>query len=72
VTGLLLSQTAKQVQRSIEKASDSVWVIYKRNQLKATCKIIVQSIDHILGHDLVIEDPHAVAFVTELDRKVHR
>jgi hypothetical protein len=56
--------------QSIEKASNSVQVVYDRHELKATRKNIIQSVDHILGHDLVMEDPRAVAFVTELDRKV--
>jgi hypothetical protein len=56
--------------RSIEKASNSVQVVYDRHELKATRNNIIQSVDHILGHDLVMEDPHAAAFVTELDRKV--
>jgi hypothetical protein len=56
--------------RSIEKASNSVQVVYDQHELKATRRNIIQSVDHILGHDLVMEDPRAAAFVTELDRKV--
>jgi hypothetical protein len=56
--------------QSIEKASNSVQVVYNREELKATRKNILLSVDHILGHDLVMEDPRAAAFVTELDRKV--
>ena len=56
--------------QSIEKASNSVQVVYDRHELKATRKNIIQSVDHILGLDLVMEDPRAAAFVTELDRKV--
>ncbi len=56
--------------QSIEKASNSVQVVYNWEELKATCKNILLSVDHILGHDLVMEDPHDAAFVTELDRKV--
>jgi hypothetical protein len=55
---------------SIEKASYSVQVVYNQEELKATPKNILLSDDHILGHDLVMEDLHAAAFVTELDRKV--
>jgi hypothetical protein len=69
-TGLFLSPTTKQFMRSIEKASNSVQVLYSKNQLKATCKDIIQSVDHILGHDLVIDNLHAAAVVAELDRKV--
>ncbi len=70
-TGLFLSPMTKQFMQSIEKASDSVQVVYDRHELKATRKNIIQSVDHILRHDLVMEDP-AAAFVTELDRKVFK
>jgi hypothetical protein len=70
ITVLFLSPTTKQFMRSIKKVSNSVQVVYNKNQLKATCKNIIRTIDHILGHDLVMEDPRATAFVTELDRKV--
>ena len=69
-TGLFLSPTTKQLMQSIEKTSNSVQVLYNQEELKATHKNILLSVDHILGHDLVKEDPHAATFVTELDRKV--
>jgi hypothetical protein len=56
--------------QSIEKASNSVQVVHNQEELKATRKNILLFVDHILGHDLVMEDPRAAAFVTELDRKV--
>ncbi len=68
-TELFLSPTTKQFMQSIEKASNSVQVVYNRHELKATRKNVIQSVDHILGHDLVMEDPCAAVFVTELDRK---
>ncbi len=69
-TGLFLSPTTKQLMQSIQKASNSVQVVYNQEELKATHKNILLSVDHILGHDLVMEDPRTAAFVTELDRKV--
>jgi hypothetical protein len=69
-TGLFLIPTTKQFMRSIEKASNSVQVVYDRHELKATHKNIIQSVDPILGYILVMEDPRTAAFVTELDRKV--
>jgi hypothetical protein len=69
-TGLFLSPTTKQFMQSIEKASNSVQVLYNQEELKATRKNILLSVDLILGHDLVKEDPRAATFVTELDRKV--
>jgi hypothetical protein len=56
--------------QSIEKVFNSVQILYNREEIKATRKNILLSVDHILGHDLVMEDPCAAAFVTELDRKV--
>ena len=69
-TQTFLSPTTKEFQRSIDKAASSAKVIYNRNELKAARKNILQSVDHILGHDLVQENPQAAAFVAELERKV--
>ena len=69
-TQTFLSPTTKEFQRSIDKAASSAKVIYNRNELKAARKNILQSVDHILGHDLVKENPQAAAFVAELERKV--
>ncbi len=38
--------------------------------MKAARKNILQSVDHILSHNLVMENPHAAAFVAKLERKV--
>ena len=69
-TQTFLSPTTQDLQRSMEKAASSVQVIYNTNELKAACKNILQSVDHILSHDLVMENPQAAAFVTELESKV--
>jgi hypothetical protein len=69
-TQTFLSPTTKEFQRSIDKAASSAKVIYNRNELNAARKNILQSVDHILGHDLVQENPQAAAFVAELERKV--
>ena len=69
-TQTFLSPTTKEFQRSIDKAASSAKVIYNTNELKAARKNILQSVDHILGHDLVQENPQAAAFVAELERKV--
>jgi hypothetical protein len=45
-------------------------MIYNTNDLRLTRKNILQSVDHILDHDLVKENPQAAAFVSELERKV--
>jgi hypothetical protein len=69
-TQTFLSPTTKELQRSIEQAASSVMVVYNSHELKAACKNILQSVDHILGHNLVKENPQAAAFVAELERKV--
>jgi hypothetical protein len=61
---MFLSPTTKELQRSMEKAAYSV------KELKATHKNSIQSVDHILSHNLVMENPQAAAFVTELESKV--
>ena len=65
-----LSPTTKELQRSIEKAASSAKIIYNTNDLRAARKNILQSVDHILNHELVLENPQAAAFVSELERKV--
>ncbi len=64
------SPTTKELQRSIEKAASSAKIIYNTNDLRAARKNILQSVDHILNHKLVLENPQAAAFVLELERKV--
>ena len=65
-----LSPTTKELQRSIEKAASSAKIIYNTNDLRVARKNIPQSVDHILNHELVLENPQAAAFVSELERKV--
>jgi len=42
----------------------------RKKELIAARKNILLSVDHILGHDLVPENPQAALFVAELERKV--
>ncbi len=65
-----LSPTTKELQRSIEKAASSAKIIYNTNDLRATRKNILQSVDHISNQELVLENPQAAAFVSDLERKV--
>ena len=69
-TQTFLSPTTKELQNSMEKAASSVMVVYNTDTLKSTRKNIIESVDHILGNDLVQENPQIAAFVTELERKV--
>ena len=69
-TQTFLSPTTKELQKSIEKAASSVKVVYNTHELKAARKNILQSVDHILSHELVMENPLAAEFVAELETKV--
>ena len=69
-TQTFLSPTTKEFQKSIEKAASSVKVVYNTHELKAARKNILQSVDHILSHELVMENPLAAEFVAELETKV--
>ena len=69
-TQTFLSPTTKELQKNIEKAASSVKVVYNTHELKAARKNILQSVDHILSHELVMENPRAGQFVAELESKV--
>ena len=69
-TQTFLSPTTKELQKSIEKAASSVKVVYNTHELKAARRNILQSVDHILSHELVMENSQAAEFVAELERKV--
>ena len=69
-TQTFISPSTQDLQRSMEKAVSSVKAIQNTNELKATCKNILQSVDHILSHNLVMKNPQAAEFVTELESKV--
>ena len=51
-------------------SASSAKIIYNTNDLRVARKNILQSVDHILNHALVMENPQAAAFVLELERKV--
>jgi hypothetical protein len=61
---LFLSPTTKKLHDSLEKASIKGQPLYTTKSLRETRKNIIQSIDHILNHDLVREDPLAARFVS--------
>jgi hypothetical protein len=45
-------------------------VVYNSQKLKDVLKYIIQSIDHILNHDLVCEHPAAANFVGTVERNM--
>jgi hypothetical protein len=68
--GLFLSPATKKIQESIEKATKLTEVVYNSLTLKEVQKHIIQSIDHILSHNLVCEHPAAANFVGTVERNI--
>ena len=69
-TGLFLSPATKKIQESIEKTTKLTEVVCNSRTLKEAQKNIIQSIDHILNHDLVCEHPAAANFVGTVERNM--
>ncbi len=55
---------------SIEKASKDTQVVYTTNRLREARKNIIVSVDHILQHDLVRENPLMAEFVSHMEREM--
>ena len=68
--GLFLSPATKKFQESIEKATKLTEVVYNSRTLKEVQKKIIQSINHILNHDLICEHPAAANFVGTVERNM--
>jgi hypothetical protein len=67
---LFLLPTTQKLHDSIEKASKDTQAVYARNSLRETRKNIIASVNHILQHDLVRENPFAAEFVSEMEREM--
>ncbi len=67
---LFPSPTTKKLHNSIEKASNSTQTLYITNSLRETRKNIIASVDLILQHDFVQENPIAAEFVSTLEKEV--
>jgi hypothetical protein len=70
VTGLFLSPATEKYHKSIDKATKLSAVVYNSETLKEVQKNIIQSMDHILNHDLVCENPAAATFVGTIERSM--
>ncbi len=55
---------------SIEKASKDTQPVYTRKSLSEAKKNINESVDHILQHDVLWENPLAAEFVSEMETEV--
>ncbi len=69
-TGLFLSPATEKFHKSIDKATKLSTVVYYSETLKEVWKNIIQSMDHILNHDLVCENSAAAAFVGTIERRM--
>jgi hypothetical protein len=69
-TGLFLSPATGKFHESIDKATKLSAVVYNSQTLKEVQKNIIYSMDHILNHDLVCENPAAATFVGTIERSM--
>jgi len=66
-----LSPSTKELHNSIEKAKEKSSIVYTSTNLRSVRKNIIESIDHILNHDLVLVNPKIAQYVNDLERKNH-
>jgi hypothetical protein len=66
---LLLSPTTQKLHNSIKKASKDTQTLYTTKSLREARKNIIASVDHILQHDLVRENPVAAEFVSTMEKE---
>jgi hypothetical protein len=67
---LFLSPTTQKLHNSIEKASKDTQTLYTTKSLREARKNITASVDHILQHDLVQENPIAAEFVSTMEKEM--
>jgi hypothetical protein len=67
---LYLSPKTHKLHDSIKKASNSTQPVYTTKFLREVSDIIIQSVDHILNHDLIREHPFAAKFVSDMEREM--
>jgi len=66
-----LSPSTKELHNSIEKAKEKSSIVYTSTNLRSVRKNIIESIDHILNHDLVLVNPKIAQYVNDLERQIH-
>ncbi len=69
-TFLFLSPATQKFHDSIEKATKMSEIVYDTQTLKEVWKYIIDSIDHIINHNLVCQHPAAAKFVAVIERKM--
>jgi hypothetical protein len=68
---LYLSPTTREFQHDLQSAGETMNEVYNKHRIKIIRKNLIESIDHILDHDLVSENPSVGRFVTELSRSIN-
>jgi hypothetical protein len=71
-TVLFLSPATQNFHDIIEKATKLSEVVYNSWKLKEVQKNIIESIDHILNHNLVYKNPAAANFVDMVERNMQK
>ncbi len=69
-TLIFLSPATQKFHDNIEKATKLSKVVYNTLTLKEVWKNIIDTIDHILNHDLVCEHSAAANFVAVVEREM--
>ncbi len=69
-TGLFLSPATQNFHDSVEKATKLSELVYNAQKLKELQINIIESINHILNHDLVCKNPAAANFVGMVERNM--
>ncbi len=69
-TCLFLSPATENFHKSIDKATKLSSVVNNSETLKEVHKNIIQSMDHILNHNSVCENPAAATFVGTIERSM--
>jgi hypothetical protein len=67
---LFLSPTTQKLHNSIEKASTDTQTLYTTKSLREARQNIIVSVDHILQHDLVHENPIAAEFISTMEKEM--
>ncbi len=62
--------TTQKLHNSIEKASKDTKPLYTTKSLREARKNIIASVDHILQHNLVWENPFAAEFVSTMEKEM--
>ena len=70
-THTFLSPSTKELHNSLEKAKQKSSIVYSSTNLRTVRKFFIESIDHILNHDLVLVNPKIAQYVNDLERQIH-